>query len=643
MKPEFDVLAIGRCSVDLYGWEIGTRLEDVDSFKKSVGGCPANVAIGTARLGLRSALLSRVGNEQMGRFILDEMTREGVDTSAVVVDDERLTALVLLAARDRHSSPHIFYRESCADMALCEDDVDPELVGRARCIVVTGTHFSTPQVAAASWKAIHLARQAGAKIVFDIDFRPSLWGLAALADGEARLVLSDHVQEVMGAVIRASDVVVGTEEEICAATNQADLSAALAGLRRDVDVTIVCKRGANGCEIYPASASGASGGPVRGAGFVVEVVNTVGAGDAFLSGFLRGWLRGETWETTATLANACGAIAVSRLQCSSEYPTWPELTAFLDADSPSLPDLAHVHWATTRRSVPDELFILAVDHRTQFEEIADRLGVERSRLSELKRIAVAAAGLLARDRPNVGIICDAEYGSDALVDADALSLWTARPIEAAGVKPLQFNIGDDVGTGLLTWPRRQTVKCLCYYDADDPPELRARQERQLVRLNQACKTLGREFLLEIIAPNSRDSVPETIARLYDLGIRPDWWKLEPIQSQDVWQALGDTIAARDPFCRGILILGMTSSLDEVRTAFVASTACPLVRGFAIGRAIFGTTTEEWLAGRISDAEAEAAIAGRFEQVIDTWCDTHARHTRARDAAPIASILSMQGR
>src|SRR5690606_31932494 len=137
-----DVITIGRASVDLYGQQIGTRLEDVGSFAKSVGGCPTNIAVGTARLGLKSALITRVGNEQMGRFIREQLVREGVETRGIATDPERLTALVLLSVEAEGVSPMIFYRTDCADMALDESDIDEDLIRSARAVVVTGTHFS---------------------------------------------------------------------------------------------------------------------------------------------------------------------------------------------------------------------------------------------------------------------------------------------------------------------------------------------------------------------------------------------------------------------------------------------------------------------------------------------------------------------
>src|SRR5262245_27256063 len=125
MTRALDVITIGRASVDLYGQQIGTRLEDVGSFAKSVGGCPTNIAVGTARLGLKSALVTRVGDEQMGRFIREQLRREGVETRGVATDPDRLTALVLLSVEAEGVSPMIFYRTDCADMALDEGDIDP--------------------------------------------------------------------------------------------------------------------------------------------------------------------------------------------------------------------------------------------------------------------------------------------------------------------------------------------------------------------------------------------------------------------------------------------------------------------------------------------------------------------------------------
>ena len=183
-----DVITIGRSSVDLYGVQVGGRLEDMRSLRKYIGGSPTNMACGTARLGLKSAVITRIGNEHMGRFIREQLAAEGVDTRGVVTDAERLTALVILGIRDEDNFPLIFYRENCADMALDEGDIDPAFIAETRAVVATGTHLSHPRTEAAVLKALRLARENGARTALDIDYRPNLWGLAGHDAGDSRFI-----------------------------------------------------------------------------------------------------------------------------------------------------------------------------------------------------------------------------------------------------------------------------------------------------------------------------------------------------------------------------------------------------------------------------------------------------------------------
>ena len=210
---DLDVITIGRSSVDLYGTQVGGRLEDMGSFDKYIGGSPTNIACGTARLGLKSAVITGVGDEHMGRFIIEQLRREGVNTDGVKTDPKRLTALVLLGIRDQEQFPLIFFRENCADMGLTEDDIDPAFIRRARAVVATGTHLSHPQVEAATIKALTLARETGMQTALDIDYRPNLWGVAGHGDGESRFVESKRVTAKLQSTLHLFDLIVGTEEE----------------------------------------------------------------------------------------------------------------------------------------------------------------------------------------------------------------------------------------------------------------------------------------------------------------------------------------------------------------------------------------------------------------------------------------------
>ena len=627
-QPTLDVITIGRASVDLYGQQTGSRLEDVASFAKSVGGCPANIAIGTARLGLRSALLTRVGDEHMGRYIREQMLREGVSDGGIVTDKERLTALVLLSVEDDKTFPLIFYRENCADMALVEDDIDPDFIASARAIVVTGTHFSRPSTDAAQRKAMRLIKEAGGKVVFDIDYRPNLWGLAGHAAGESRYIASDAVSNHLKGVLADCDLIVGTEEEVMIASGESELLAALKTIRLLSNATIVLKRGPMGCIVYDGAISDDLEAGIVGKGFPIEVYNVLGAGDAFMSGFLRGWLGGESLATSATWANACGAFAVSRLLCSPEIPTFDELQFFLKNGSKERAlrkdeAINHVHWATTRRHEIPSMMALACDHRIQLEDIAARTGADAGRVRDFKVLAVKAAAKVADGRDGYGMLIDEKFGREAMFEfARHPFSWLGRPVELPGSRPLRFEFSQDIGSQLVEWPVEHCIKCLCFYHPDDPAELKAEQQQKLRTLFEAARKVGRELLVEIIAGKhgklDENTIPRALEELYALGIKPDWWKLEPQASAAAWKKIEAVINTNDPYCRGVVLLGLEAPLADLEVAFAATADASVVKGFAVGRSIFAHAAEEWMAGRMDDQAAVDDMAQRFEQLTKAW-------------------------
>ncbi|MBJ3785444.1 bifunctional 5-dehydro-2-deoxygluconokinase/5-dehydro-2-deoxyphosphogluconate aldolase [Devosia sediminis] len=623
-----DVITIGRASVDLYGQQIGTRLEDVGSFAKSVGGCPTNIAVGTARLGLKSALITRVGNEQMGRFIREQLQREGVDTTGIMTDPERLTALVLLAVENDKSFPLIFYRDNCADAALDEGDVDADFVRSARAVLVTGTHFAKPHSAAAQRKAMRLAREAGGKVVFDIDYRPNLWGLAGHDAGDSRYIASDTVSAHLQTVLPECDLIVGTEEEVLIAAGGHDLHAALKTIRSLSSAVIVLKRGPMGCVVYDGAIPDDLEDGIVGKGFPIEVYNVLGAGDAFMSGFLRGWLRGESHATSATWANACGAFAVSRLLCAPEIPTWDELQFFLDNGSTERAlrkDAAinHVHWATTRRRDIRKLMALAIDHRAQLEDMAGGDAAKLGRISDFKVLAVRAAAQVADGRDGFGMLLDDKYGRDALYAAGAIpNFWVAKPVELPGSRPLRFEFSQDLGSRLVEWPVDHCIKVLCFFHPDDPQDLQDEQLSKLKSAFEAARKIGRELLVEIIAGKhgvlGEDTVARALDEIYDAGIKPDWWKLEAQPSAGAWSNIDRVIETRDPYCRGVVLLGLDAKMTDLKAGFDLAKAARTVKGFAVGRSIFGHAAQAWLDGTMTDDEAVEEMARRFAWLVGVW-------------------------
>lgn len=628
-QPHLDVICIGRSSVDLYGEQVGGRLEDMASFAKYVGGCPTNIAIGTARLGLKSGLITAVGDEHMGRFIRETCAAEGVDVQGVKTDPDRLTALVILGIRDKETFPLIFVRENCADAALSEDDVDETYIASAAAVLISGTHVSKPNLDAMSRKAMRIAKAHGRKVIVDIDYRPVLWGLTGHGLGEERFVANASVSAHLQTILPECDLIVGTEEEIHIAAGTTDTLEACRLIRSLApDALIVVKRGPMGCTVFDGAIPDDIEQGITGPGFPVEVFNVLGAGDAFMSGFLLGYLRDEPIETCCKYANASGAFAVSRHGCAPAVPSRTELDYFFDHGSEHFalrqdPMLEQVHWATNRPAVWPQVLAMAFDHRAQFEAMADEAGAEHGRITAFKALCLQAARQAAADRPDLGILLDGKFGQDILDAATGSGCWIGRPIEVPGSIPVRFEGGADVGCALREWPVSHVVKCLIFYHPDDPAGLCAEQEAQALRLFDAARRTGHELLLEIIPGKSTAPVDDTtlaraIDRFYGLGIFPDWWKLPDPGSPAGWTAIAAAIERGDPHCRGVLLLGLDAPVDQLEASFARAAAAPICKGFAVGRTIFGTPARNWLKGEIDDASAIETMAATFGRLLSTW-------------------------
>ena len=286
------------------------------------------------------------------------------------------------------------------------------------------------------------------------------------------------------------------------------------------------------------------------------------------------------------------------------------------------PEINHIHWATTRRPQPPGLMALAIDHRAQMLSMAEAAGAPYERISAFKTLAVEAAARIAGGRPGYGVLLDETFGRKAMVLAAERRLWIGRPVEEPGSRPLRFEVSQDIGGRISEWPLTHTIKCLAYYHPDDDPQLKDEQAGKLKTLYEAARRAGRELLIEIIAskngPLADATIPQVLEELYALGIKPDWWKLEPQASPGAWQAIENVIAANDPWCRGIVLLGLDAPEDALLEGFAACADIPLVRGFAIGRTVFSDAAKRWLAGDIDDDAAIADMAGRFGRLAEAW-------------------------
>jgi len=515
-------------------------------------------------------------------------------------------------------------------MALSSDDFSPEFIASSRALLITGTHFSTASTYDTSRTAMRYARQAGTQVVLDIDYRPVLWGLTGLGEGENRFVSSDSVTVHLQSILPECDLIVGTEEEVHIAGGSEDTLTALGNIRALTDATLVLKLGAQGCTVINAAIPASVEDFEVHRGVQVEVLNVLGAGDAFMSGFLRGWLHGASDAQSCAYANACGALVVSRHGCAPAIPDARELDDYLArAEQIERPDLDkplnRLHRvAARRRRVQHDIYGMAFDHRKQLFEMAREVGADPERIKMLKRLLVQATELGAERagaNDQVGVLIDDSYGQEALNDVTGRNWWIGRPVELPGSIPLELEGGRSIGSRLKYWPIEHVVKCLVFYHPEQPLTIRLAQERQLKELYHACLQSGHELLIEVIPPAlmpvTDQTLPLALQRFYNLGIYPDWWKL-PAPSRASWQLLETLINERDPHCHGVVLLGLDAPIDDLKAAFKHSAGIKLCRGFTVGRTLFGQPSRQWLAGQIDDAILVQKVSNNYLDLIESW-------------------------
>lgn len=327
----YDTLHMGRSSIDLYSNDVGSPFEQINSFAAYVGGSPTNISVGVRRLGIKSALITGLGVDPVGDFIQNFLDKEGVETKYIRRKPGKRSSAVVLGIEPPDKFPLVYYRDNCADMEVTIDDVLASPINDCRIFQFAGTNLYKEPCRSATIFAAEVARQNGAEVVLDIDFRPDQW----------------HDPRAFGVTIRSIlpliDIAIGTKDELNAAmlmdvgsmslTHSQISDTKVAGdTRRAVDKilgagakAVVEKIGSQGARIHLAD-----GSHTDAPGYPVEIYNILGAGDAFGAGFITGRLKGWDWYKSARLGNACGAIVVTKHGCANFMPTYDEVMAFVE-------------------------------------------------------------------------------------------------------------------------------------------------------------------------------------------------------------------------------------------------------------------------------------------------------------------------
>jgi len=326
----FDVLCMGRSSIDLYANEVGAPFVDIKSFGAFVGGCPTNISVGTRRLGLRSALLTAVGADPVGDFVLHFLDHEGVETRFVPRKPGHRTSAVVLGIEPPDRFPLVYYRDNCADIELTIDDVLAAPVAQSRALLISGTGLSKEPSRSATLFAAEQARAAGVPVLLDIDFRADQWhdprafGITIRTALPLVDIALGTLDEINAAVLQSAGQLSLTHSQVSDARVAGDADAAIATILARGPQVLIVKRGADGASVHLAD-----GTATTVPGFPVQVYNVLGAGDAFASGFIYGHLQGWGYERSARMGNATGAIVVMRHGCANFMPTLAEVEAFV--------------------------------------------------------------------------------------------------------------------------------------------------------------------------------------------------------------------------------------------------------------------------------------------------------------------------
>ncbi len=330
MKRKLDVITFGRSSIDLYSQNIGADFIDIKGFDAFVGGSPLNISVGCSRLGLDVGILTGVGDDKIGEFILNFLQKEKVDTSFVPTIPGARSSAVILGIQPPNKFPLVYYRDNAADMQVTMDDVDAADISRCRLLEISGTALSREPSRSAAFYASEKAVENDVPVVLDIDFRADQWddirsfGVMTRALLPKVKIALGTEEEILAATLNDISQVTITDQQISAPVITGDIDQSIKKILSLGVETLIVKGGAKGVTVYRQDDS-----KEEVPGFPVEILNVLGAGDAFASGFIYGYLQGWDLYKSCRMGNASGAQVVLQPGCANFMPTLQESLDFI--------------------------------------------------------------------------------------------------------------------------------------------------------------------------------------------------------------------------------------------------------------------------------------------------------------------------
>ena len=328
---KFDIITFGRSSIDLYSQDIGSSFNDIKGFDAFVGGSPLNIAVACARLGVQTSLLTAVGNDKVGEFIINFLNNEKVNTDCIPVKNDSRSSAVVLGIEPPDKFPLVYYRDNAADSQVNIDDVQNANIQDYKILLINGTALNIEPSRSATFFATEVAKKNDVDIVLDLDFRADQWhdyrafGLTVRAILTKVKIAIGTEEEILAATLSDASQVSIKDQQISAPEITGDIEASIKELLSSGVEILLVKRGPDGVSIYKND-----GFREDVPGFPVEVLNILGAGDAFAGGFLYGFLQGWSLYKSCRMGNASGAQVVTKKGCANFMPTLKESLKFIN-------------------------------------------------------------------------------------------------------------------------------------------------------------------------------------------------------------------------------------------------------------------------------------------------------------------------
>lgn len=318
---DMDVICLGRLGVDFNCNELNRPLEDVITFTRTVGGSPANIAIGIAKQGLKVGFIGRVADNGLGKFIIKDFKSKSIDTSGIVIDKKAQNCLAITEIKSPDDCGGILYRDNVADLNLTYSDISEEKIKNSKVLLISGTALAKSPSREATILAVDYAKKHGTTVVLDIDYRPYTWNSP------------EETSIYYNIICNKCDIIIGTREEFDTVEylynkdNNSDKNSALYWIERGAKLVIV-KRGKEGSTAWTNE-----GDEYKAGIFPAELKKTFGAGDAYASSFISHLIKGYTILEAMKMASASASIVISDLNCSDAMPTSKELNKFIEQNT----------------------------------------------------------------------------------------------------------------------------------------------------------------------------------------------------------------------------------------------------------------------------------------------------------------------